>query len=106
MKMSDYFKTKMLVSDCTVYNLKDSKRGQINDVWLQVNKHQCLDASHGAKAVAHAINSHDKLVEALEGLINDIDINHHIRLENMIGGSTREALAVAQEALKQAKGEE
>lgn len=45
------------------------------------------------------------LAEALEGLMNDISINHAIHNGNMIGGSTREALNQANEAIKQAKGD-
>lgn len=48
-----------------------------------------------------AINQ--ELVEALSGLINDIDMNHHIHTDNMIGGSTREALTMAEVAIKRAK---
>ena len=65
-----------------------------------------------AEAAAHAINSHDKLeadkaalVEALEGLTNDIAINHSIHADNMVGGSTREALNQSARALKKVKGD-
>jgi hypothetical protein len=54
--------------------------------------------------MVHATNNHDELVEALEGLIQDIDIKHNVSLKNMVGASTRAALENAIAILNKAKG--
>jgi len=59
---------------------------------------------HTDIALVHAANCHDELVEALEDLIDDISIDHHISLKNMIGGSTRESLSRCHRILNKAKG--
>jgi len=45
------------------------------------------------------------MLEALELLMDDLSLNHHINLNNMIGGSTREVLSKAIAAIDKAKGE-
>lgn len=55
--------------------------------------------------VNHANKAALDMLEALEGLILDISINHSISLANMVGGSTREALNEAFRAIAKAKGE-
>lgn len=52
-------------------------------------------------AAVHAINNHDKLVEALDSLIFICSIN----LDNHIDRATSLALIEAKEALKQAKSQ-
>ena len=56
-------------------------------------------------ANANLIAAAPDMLEAFEELILDISINHSISLKNMIGGSTREALNKALEAIAKAKGE-
>lgn len=56
-------------------------------------------------AIEHSVQNHDKLVKALESLIDNIGFSHSIHLDSNIRGATRRALIEAKEALKQAKGE-
>lgn len=102
MKMSDVFNGDLVPTDTTTG--MQSTRFGLADGGLILRR---LDHM---QAAAHAINQHDQLtainqelVEALSGLIDDIGMNHHIHTDNMIGGSTRESLAMAEEAIKRSK---
>ena len=66
---------------------------------------QYKDVVSNPLEIAYKMAAAPDMLEVLELLMDDLSLNHHINLNNMIGGSTREVLSKVIAAIAKAKGE-